>query len=221
MAIYSRRDFEKAFEVSTPRTGFYRRHVKRALDIVFVALIAVPVALVVGLLAVLISLDGASPIYRQERVGLNGRRFQMLKLRSMVPDADHQLMKLLRSSPAARQEWEEKQKLTHDPRITKIGKFIRKTSLDELPQFWNVLRGDMSVVGPRPMMTKQVQLYPGTVYYAMRPGITGFWQISDRNESSFAQRALYDDDYHRALSFSTDVAVIVRTVAVVATATGM
>lgn len=221
MAIYSRKDFEKAYLAVPERTGFYRRYFKRTLDILFVLAIALPVGLIVAVLAIVIARDGASPIYRQERVGLNGKRFRMLKLRSMVPDAEAKLEVYLRENPEARREWDEKQKLLNDPRITPIGRLIRKTSLDELPQFWNVLVGDMSVVGPRPMMTEQVRLYPGTAYYAMRPGITGFWQIAERNECSFAERALHDTNYDRALSFGTDVAVVARTVLVVAVGTGV
>ncbi|MGX9352177.1 sugar transferase [Shimia sp. W99] len=221
MAIYSRKDFEKAYLAVPERTGFYRRYFKRTFDILFVLAIALPVGLIVAVLAIVIARDGASPIYRQERVGLNGKRFSMLKLRSMVPDAEAKLEVYLRENPEARREWDEKQKLLNDPRITPIGRLIRKTSLDELPQFWNVLVGDMSVVGPRPMMTEQVRLYPGTAYYAMRPGITGFWQIAERNECSFAERALHDTNYDRALSFGTDVAVVARTVLVVAVGTGV
>lgn len=221
MAIYSRRDFEEAFAVSPPRDGLYRTYVKRAFDVAFVLIIAVPVSLIIAVLAMIIARDGASPFYRQERVGRNGKSFQMLKLRSMVPNADRKLEEYLRQNPAARLEWNEMQKLKHDPRITTIGKFIRKTSLDELPQFWNVLRGDMSVVGPRPMMTHQVALYPGTAYYSMRPGVTGFWQISDRNECSFSERAYHDTNYDKAISFGTDVAVVGRTLLVVAAGTGV
>ncbi|MCH2067268.1 sugar transferase [Shimia sp.] len=221
MAIFSREDFEQAFEVTPVRYSVYRSVFKRAFDILFVLIIAVPVTLVVLLLALFISLDGASPFYRQERVGKNGKRFSMLKLRSMVPNADRKLEAYLRANPAARLEWNEKQKLTHDPRITPIGRIIRKTSLDELPQFLNVLMGDMSVVGPRPMMPQQTALYPGTAYYRMRPGITGFWQISERNECSFAERAIHDSHYDRALSLRTDVSVVWRTVAVVMAGTGV
>ncbi|MGR3635989.1 MAG: sugar transferase [Shimia sp.] len=221
MAIYSRRDFAQGFEISTPRRGLYRGFVKRVLDILFVLTIALPVGFVVLVLALLIARDGASPIYRQRRVGKDGRIFYMLKLRSMVPDADQKLEEHLRQNPEARREWDEKQKLTNDPRITPIGHLIRKSSLDELPQFLNVLSGDMSVVGPRPMMPEQVRLYPGAAYFTMRPGITGFWQISERNECSFAERAIHDGNYDRALSLRTDVAVVLRTVSVVALGTGV
>ncbi|MEP2530310.1 sugar transferase [Shimia sp.] len=221
MAIYSRKHFDEAFAVAPPRSGLYRTYVKRMFDVSFVVAVALPVGLIIAILALIIARDGASPFYYQERVGRNGKTFKMLKLRSMVPNAKSMLETHLRANPAARREWNEKQKLTNDPRITWIGRIIRKSSLDELPQFWNVLRGDMSVVGPRPMMPEQVKLYPGTAYYAMRPGITGFWQISERNECSFAERALHDTDYDHAVSFSTDVAIVARTVLVVAAGTGV
>ncbi|MBO6895822.1 MAG: sugar transferase [Shimia sp.] len=221
MAIFSREDFEQGFAVAPERRSVYRSVFKRVFDILFVLIIALPVTMIVALLALFIALDGASPFYRQERVGKNGKRFNMLKLRSMVPDADRKLEAYLQANPTARLEWNEKQKLAHDPRITTLGRLIRKTSLDELPQFLNVLRGDMSVVGPRPMMPQQTALYPGTSYYRMRPGITGFWQISERNECSFAERAIHDSNYDRALSLRTDIAVVWRTVAVVMAGTGV
>ncbi|MEO0915135.1 MAG: sugar transferase, partial [Pseudomonadota bacterium] len=126
----------------------------------------------------------------------------------------------LAANPAARMEWNATQKLKNDPRITPLGRFLRKTSLDELAQLWNVLVGDMALVGPRPMMPEQVTLYPGHAYFQLRPGITGFWQISERNETSFSSRALYDSKYNAALSFGTDLAVLLRTVGVVVRATG-
>ncbi|MGR3715050.1 MAG: sugar transferase [Shimia sp.] len=221
MAIYSRKDFAQAFEISSPRRGIYRSFIKRGFDLMFVAMIALPVCFVVLVLALLIARDGASPFYRQDRVGRDGKIFRMIKLRSMVPNADQKLEAFLRQNPSARREWDEMQKLSNDPRITTIGRLIRKSSFDELPQFWNVLRGDMSVVGPRPMMPEQVELYPGTAYFTMRPGITGFWQISDRNECSFAERAIHDSHYDRALSLRTDLTVVIRTVAVVALGTGV
>ena len=121
---------------------------------------------------------------------------------------------------AARAEWDASQKLRDDPRITRVGRILRRTSLDELPQLWNVLRGDMSLVGPRPMMPSQRSLYPGRAYFALRPGLTGLWQVSKRNEASFAERASFDDDYYRRLSFALDARVLVATVRVVLRATG-
>ena len=180
--------------VSRSRGQIYRDGLKRALDVTLELIAALPVLIILMVLAALISLDGGSPIYLQKRVGRSGRVFHMWKLRSMVMNADALLEQHLARDPALRREWNHTQKLRHDPRITRIGRIIRKTSLDELPQLWNVLRGDMSLVGPRPMMIDQQDLYPGTAYYALRPGITGFWQTSVRNESSFAERAGFDTD---------------------------
>jgi exopolysaccharide production protein ExoY len=183
----------------------YKTHYKRVFDVVFV-LLAAPVAVpVIALMALLVALDGATPFYRQRRVGKNGHIFGMLKMRTMVPNAHDRLESHLAKDPRARQEWDSTQKLKNDPRITTVGKVLRKSSLDELPQLWNVLRGDMSIVGPRPMMEDQVDLYPGSEYYALLPGITGPWQVSDRNKTTFAQRARYDTEYHNTLSLKTDL----------------
>ena len=208
-----------AAPVVSPK-GVYRRFAKRALDLLCVCLLFVPVMLVVAVLAILVMIDGGRPFYSQDRLGQNGRRFRMWKLRSMVVDADARFDAYLAANPAAREEWERTQKLRNDPRITAIGKIIRKTSLDELPQLWNVLRGEMSLVGPRPMMVNQRALYPGTAYYAMRPGITGYWQTSARNDTSFSERALFDTAYFREMSFGTDLRILWRTVDVVMRGTG-
>ena len=199
---------------------FYRNGLKRVLDIVLVVLSAVPALTVVLFCALLVALDGKSPFYTQLRVGRGGRTFRMLKLRSMVADADALLAKHLQDDPAARAEWAHAQKLRNDPRITWIGGILRKTSLDELPQLWNVLTGDMSLVGPRPMLPSQTDIYPGTAYYALRPGLTGFWQVSVRHESSFSERARYDTAYLGELSLRTDIGVMLRTVQVVLRGTG-
>jgi lipopolysaccharide/colanic/teichoic acid biosynthesis glycosyltransferase len=200
--------------------GLYRNSLKRAFDILAV-LIGAPIVLPVCiLLALLIRRDGGSVFYTQKRIGLDGREFRIYKFRSMVPDAARRLAEHLASDPAARAEWDVSQKLKKDPRITTIGRIIRKASLDELPQLLNVLKGDMSLVGPRPMMPEQRALYPGSSYYALRPGLTGYWQVSARNDSSFADRAKFDNDYARDLSFGTDMKVLLKTVGVVARCTG-
>ena len=193
-------------------SGPYRRVFKRAFDITAV-LVAVPVILpMIAGLALCVSIQGGSPFYAQERVGRDRRVFRMWKLRRMEA--------CLAADAGARREWDETQKLKNDPRITPIGRVLRKCSLDELPQLWNVLIGDMSLVGPRPMMTSQQALYPSTVYYEMRPGITGYWQVSARNESSFADRAVFDSAYDADLSLATDLRVLWRTVHTVTNGTG-
>lgn len=220
MAYFDRREIALGQHSASSAPGLYRRFLKRLFDLCVVTLLAVPVLIVVSLLAIVVAMDGKSPFYLQKRVGRHGREFYMIKLRSMVPDADQQLRKHLAQDPEARREWDLMQKLQFDPRITPIGRFIRKTSLDELPQLWNVLTGEMSLVGPRPIMSCQKDIYPGEAYYEMRPGITGLWQVSERNEASFAQRAFYDNLYDSEITFASDVSVMVRTVGVVFLANG-
>ncbi|WP_299552981.1 sugar transferase [uncultured Tateyamaria sp.] len=193
---------------------------KRSLDL-FLVIASAPIIIAIVLsMAALVALDGGKPFYSQLRVGRNGRTFRIWKIRTMTADADARLESYLAANPAARAEWDSTQKLKNDPRITKVGRILRKTSLDELPQLWNVLVGSMSLIGPRPMMVCQKAQYPGVAYYWLRPGITGFWQISDRNNCDFADRAQYDDQYASSVSFGTDVNILAKTVSVVINATG-
>ena len=219
-------------EVDTPRPsvrasgdvvsskGLYRRVFKRAFDILLTVLAAPLVVPFVVVMALLIALDGHNPFYSQMRVGKRGKSFRMWKLRTMVHNADAQLESYLAKTPAARVEWDATQKLKKDPRITLVGRILRKTSMDELPQLANVLNGTMSLVGPRPMMLCQKDSYSGTSYYNLQPGITGLWQISDRNEGEFVGRVRYDDIYDRVVSLKTDVSILIRTVLVVLRGTG-
>lgn len=204
------------------RTGseLYARLFKRTLDILL-AIIAAPAVLAVVLpVALLIAIDGGKPFYVQERVGKGGRIFRMWKLRTMVRNADEMLAAHLVANPEARAEWDKYQKLHNDPRITPFGAFLRRSSIDELPQLWNVLKGDMSIVGPRPFLPSQIGVYPGREYYRMTPGLTGPWQVADRNEASFAQRAQFDRLYYDSLSLRTDIALILRTAGVILRQTG-
>lgn len=205
---------------ATKRRQSYLKVGKRLFDIAFVLAVIPFILPLVGIAAALLAMEGGRPFYWQHRVGREGRVFSMMKLRSMVPNADQMLDSYLASNPAARREWNEKQKLTNDPRITRLGSILRKTSLDELPQFWNVLIGEMSVVGPRPMMVDQQDLYPGTAYYTVRPGITGLWQISRRNTTSFASRTHFDAYYCRTVSLKKDLQIIIRTAFVMVRGTG-
>ncbi|WP_058278523.1 sugar transferase [Ruegeria atlantica] len=198
----------------------YRDRFKRLIDIALVILmtpIAVPL---VAIFALIIVTTGGTPFFWQRRIGKDGAIFEMLKIRTMVPNAKEKLEAHLAADTDARAEWNSTQKLKDDPRITPIGKFLRRSSLDELPQLWNVLRGDMSIVGPRPMMEDQKPLYPGKTYYSMRPGITGSWQVSDRNETTFAARARFDKNYYDSLTLKTDLSILVRTVGVVLRCSG-
>jgi lipopolysaccharide/colanic/teichoic acid biosynthesis glycosyltransferase len=202
------------------RRAIYRNSAKRCLDVAMVLLtLPVSLPLILGMMC-LVAFDGHNPLYLQKRLGRGGRVFHMVKIRTMVSGADALLEYHLRKNPEARREWDETQKLKRDPRITRIGCFLRKSSLDELPQLWNVLKGDMSLVGPRPMMVDQEALYPGKAYFELRPGITGPWQISARNESSFAERAGFDNRYLVSLSLSQDLSILLRTVTVVIRGTG-
>lgn len=210
----------KALIGPVTRRGLYRTVFKRAFDIAAVVLAApVVVPLIFGL-AFGVRRDGGRAFYSQMRVGLDGRHFRMWKLRSMVSDADDRMAAYLAANPQARSEWEQTQKLKSDPRITPFGQFLRKSSLDELPQLWNVFCGEMSLVGPRPIMLSQQALYPGTAYYRLRPGITGYWQTDGRNSTTFEARAAYDQAYDAEVSLATDVKVLSRTVGVVMKCTG-
>jgi lipopolysaccharide/colanic/teichoic acid biosynthesis glycosyltransferase len=200
--------------------GVYRNGIKRGLDTLLI-LLALPFVLPLVLFTTLfVASDGHRPFFTQTRIGRDGRRFRMWKLRTMVPDAEAHLRAYLADHPTARAEWDSTQKLKNDPRITRMGKFLRKSSIDELPQLWNVLNGSMSLVGPRPMMLDQQALYHGTRYYNLRPGITGFWQVSDRNESHFSERVQHDDAYDKQISLKTDISTLWRTVSVILKCTG-
>jgi exopolysaccharide production protein ExoY len=203
-----------------PLTGLYELGLKRVFDFACVLLILPFVAPLIGILALIVSLDGSPPFYRQDRVGRNGCIYRIWKLRTMVPKADAMLQEYLSHNPSAAAEWELTQKLKQDPRITKTGSILRKSSIDELPQLWNVLIGDMSLVGPRPMMPEQEVLYSGFAYYSQRPGITGSWQVSERNECTFAKRARFDTAYIANMSFANDLKLLFATVRVVAKGTG-
>lgn len=206
--------------VSAPWTPLYRRFGKRVFDVTLCILSAPFVLFIVAALAFLVARDGGKPFYCQTRVGKGGRLYRMWKLRSMVVGANRKLEAHLADNPEARAEWNKDQKLKNDPRVTRFGALLRRSSMDELPQLWNVLKGDMSLVGPRPMMPSQTALYPGRDYYALRPGITGSWQVSKRNESCFADRATFDASYNRDVSLGEDIRLLAATVRVVLRATG-
>jgi len=166
--------------------------------------------------------SGAPVLYYQPRYGKNGRIFRFYKFRSMIANSAQVLEEHLKANPEARRQWDEYQKLDDDPRITRFGKFIRKTSLDELPQFWNVLVGDMSLIGPRPCMLEQKELYghSWSHYCAVRPGITGLWQVSGRNQLTYNARVALDVRYVETLSVGKDVDIFFRTIWVVAAGHG-
>ncbi|MEZ5797666.1 MAG: sugar transferase [Paracoccaceae bacterium] len=168
-------------------------------------------------MAIILIEDGRPIFFRHKRVGRNGKPFYCLKFRTMYRNADAQLARILETDPVARSEWEANQKLNDDPRITCIGEFFRKTSLDELPQFWNVLRGDMSVVGPRPIVESEAWHYGAdyAAYLSVKPGITGLWQVNGRSNTTYEERVAMDCDYVANRSFWGDIRIIAKTVKVV------
>lgn len=220
MAYDSTQSYVKTRIVDQQSNDLYRAFFKRGFDLALLSVCAIPVLVVLAILTIVVACGGASPFFTQQRIGKNGKNFKMWKFRSMVVNAEQELEIYLAENPVAKAEWTLNQKLKNDPRITKIGRIIRKTSLDELPQLWNVLKGDMSLVGPRPMMREQLGIYPGRAYFSLRPGLSGFWQTSVRNGSSFAERAFYDTQYSHELSFLTDLSVLWRTFGVVFRGTG-
>ena len=194
--------------------------IKRTIDIVGALALGLVAAPLLVALVLLLRREGGSAFFSQHRLGCGGRVFRFWKLRTMVPDAELALSRYLDENAEAREEWNRTQKLRHDPRVTSLGRLLRKYSLDELPQLWNVLRGDMSLIGPRPMFVTQRELYPGVLYGDVRPGITGLWQVTDRNQCSFAERAQFDQIYAERMSLGTDAWIALRTVRAVFKGTG-
>jgi exopolysaccharide production protein ExoY len=166
--------------------------------------------------------DGRPLFFAHERVGKDGRRFKCYKFRTMVRDADRRIAEILAKDPIAAMEWKATQKLTNDPRVHCMGRFLRKTSLDELPQFFNVLRGDMSVVGPRPIVADEAVHYGEHYvdYLAMRPGITGLWQVSGRSDTSYDERVALDVKYANNRTTLQDLSIIGKTIRVVLSCAG-
>jgi lipopolysaccharide/colanic/teichoic acid biosynthesis glycosyltransferase len=205
-----------------PLSAAYMRWGKRLCDILGASLLLVAALPLMLVLMALVALDGGNPIFAHPRVGLGGRSFRCLKIRTMVLDSEERLRRLLAEDPAAAEEWARDFKLRNDPRITRIGRFLRKSSLDELPQLWNVLRGDMSLVGPRPVTEAEMPLYGrhADAYRSVRPGLTGIWQVSGRNDLSFAERVELDRIYAARPSFVRDAQILFMTVPAVLHVTG-
>lgn len=196
---------------------------KRTFDVVAAStmlIFALPAMFFIAV--IMYSTDRGPIVFAHERIGHNGRRFRCLKFRSMVVNSQEALRRHLELFPQARAEWDATQKLRDDPRITPLGRFLRVTSLDELPQLINVIRGDMSLVGPRPIVEDEVVRYADDIvhYAAMRPGITGLWQVSGRSDVGYDQRVELDSKYAREWSFAGDVTILLKTVKVVALRTG-
>jgi exopolysaccharide production protein ExoY len=190
------------------------RYQKRIVDIVLalsgIALLA-PL-LIICYIATVLSSPGPA-LFRHRRVGFNGKHFNCLKFRTMVTDAPERLRNLLESDPMAAAEWRSNRKLRNDPRVTAIGAILRKSSLDELPQLFNVLRGEMSIVGPRPVPDEELERYAAsiTAYLACRPGITGLWQVSGRSTTTYSKRIACDTFYSNNWSMSLDAKIVIVT----------
>ena len=217
-------DTDRAFfgNADQHHTGFYAAYGKRALDIVGASAGLVLFApIILGSLA-WVALDGGSPIYGHGRIGRNGQRFRCWKIRSMRTDADAALKSHLANNPGAAAEWAKYHKLKDDPRVTRFGRFIRRTSIDELPQFWNVLIGNMSLVGPRPITEEELSRFGefGELRCSVRPGITGLWQVQARTGESYEERVELDARYVNELSFGLDVRLLLATLRVFSRPTG-
>ncbi|MCL6543640.1 MAG: sugar transferase [Bryobacteraceae bacterium] len=198
--------------------GVGSRRLKRFIDLVLGCLllaVSLPLAVVIGLAIWLES--GAPVLFAHRRIGLGGRTFLLYKFRSMVVNADEVLREHLERRPDLALEWLRDHKLKVDPRVTRVGRFLRRRSLDEIPQFWNVLRGDMSLVGPRPIVPGETQKYGPhfRMYTLVRPGLTGLWQVSGRNDTSYGNRVSLDLQYIREWTPWLDLRILFRTVWVV------
>jgi exopolysaccharide production protein ExoY len=196
---------------------------KRIFDIVFSFLaILVLLPLLAGCCLVVLATSPGPILFRHGRIGYGGRTFSCLKFRTMEVDSEQRLLRYLAENEQAREEWRAYHKLQNDPRVTPFGAFMRRSSLDELPQLFNVLVGDMSIVGPRPIIRDEVEKYQEYfgVYASGRPGVTGLWQVKGRNNTTYAQRVIYDVEYLRNWSFLSDIRIILATVLEVCTGRG-
>lgn len=186
---------------------------KRLFDIVFSLLLLLAATPIMLLLVLALRLDGGPIFFGHKRIGQDGKAFKCWKFRTMIVGAEDKLSAYLAEDSNAAKEWAASFKLSHDPRITKLGSFLRKTSLDELPQIWNVLKGEMSIVGPRPVVKAELKKYGNSVgaYLAQKPGITGPWQVSGRNNVSYEKRVQLDVLYQMQKSFRTDLKLVLQT----------
>jgi undecaprenyl-phosphate galactose phosphotransferase len=198
--------------------------IKRAFDILFSLCVLILISPLFLPVALLIKFTSPGPVfYSQKRIGKDKKPFFFWKFRTMYVNANLLLQELLKKDPNIRREWEKNWKLKEDPRITWIGKFLRKTSLDELPQFWNVLKGDMSIVGPRPALEDEISLHfkeKAAKILSVRPGITGLWQVSGRSFLSYSEKIRLNEQYVDTRSFSLDIRLIAKTIFVIFSSKG-
>jgi Undecaprenyl-phosphate galactose phosphotransferase WbaP len=195
---------------------------KRLVDIVGAVVLGLVFSPLMLAIIVLMRREGGSVIFRHRRIGRGGRTFECLKFRTMIPNADQVLRTLLERDSELKAEWVRDHKLRNDPRITRLGRFLRRTSLDELPQLWNVLRGEMSLVGPRPVVREELLRYGRNVgvYLAAKPGITGLWQVTGRNDTDYRRRVVLDTYYVRNQNLLLDLYILAKTTSVVLGGTG-
>lgn len=204
--------------VELPKLNRIAVATKRSLDVVGALIFLIALLPLYLVIAAAVRTTSPGPIlYAQKRAGRGGRLFTFYKFRSMSVNSEHLLNSFLDTDPRARQEWQQFQKISEDPRITKFGRFIRRTSLDELPQFWNVLKGDMSLVGPRPVTSAEKERYGAywSAYCHVRPGLTGAWQVSGRSNVSYEARVKLDYEYVKNWSLLRDLQILTKTVRVV------
>jgi exopolysaccharide production protein ExoY len=196
---------------------FWSRCAKRSFDVIVASVLVVVCAPLFLVITIILLSDGGPPFFSQERVGRGGRRFGCYKFRTMVVDAEDRLARLLAEDPAARAEWNATQKLKNDPRVTGWGRWLRRTSIDELPQLLNVIAGHMSLVGPRPIPTPELAQYGPeiSVYIRERPGITGLWQVSGRNDLDYRARVALNSRYVMHRTFYGDVKILGKTALIV------
>ncbi|MDR0826431.1 MAG: undecaprenyl-phosphate galactose phosphotransferase WbaP [Desulfovibrio sp.] len=200
-----------------------RMCIKRLLDIIYCLLGSVVIMPLIPLLALCIRLDSEGPIFfRQQRIGQGGKVIRIYKFRTMVANAQDELVEILKKDPALREKWAKDQKLPNDPRLTRVGAFLRRVSLDELPQVFNVIKGEMSFVGPRPIVENEIPRYGEafSFYTRVKPGITGLWQISGRNDVKYAKRVELDKTYIYNWSVWMDIYIMIRTIPALLTGRG-
>jgi len=210
----SARRFSPAAPLPAELRGAYT---KRIFDVVGALLLGIALSPFIIAICIMIRLEGRPILFWHKRIGRNGKAFLCLKFRTMDPDAEETLRELLKANPALRDEWTENHKLRNDPRITATGRFLRQSSLDELPQLWNILRGEMSLVGPRPIVRAELLRYGREVatYLAVRPGLTGLWQVKGRSDTTYRRRVAMDKYYVRNWSVLLDLQIVLATVGVV------
>ncbi|MEQ8511171.1 MAG: sugar transferase [Algiphilus sp.] len=211
------RFLEQGLLEANTRNNYLLSRKKRCLDIVGAASIGLFFSPVIFVVTAILAFQKGPIVFGHERIGYRGKQFCCYKFRSMVPEAEQVLQDLLDNDAEARLEWDKDFKLKKDPRVTRVGAFLRKTSLDELPQLWNVLKGDMSLVGPRPIVREELLRYGrgARFYMSTCPGLTGLWQVSGRNDISYARRIAMDRAYAENATLGVDIRLILRTVLVV------